>query len=89
LEDLDLGEAEAIVLANELHADWILMDETRGRNIAKLHGLHIVGLLGILLLAKEKGFVSVIKPLLDDLINKAKFRVSEDLYQKIIFNAGE
>jgi predicted nucleic acid-binding protein len=89
LDDLDLGEAEAIILAESLHADWLLIDETKGRNIARLHGLRIVGLLGILLLAKEKGVILHIKDLLDDLIKKAKFRVSDELYQKMILAAGE
>jgi hypothetical protein len=86
---LDLGEAEAIILADNLHADWLLIDEALGRNIAKLHGLHIVGLLGVLLLAKQKGFITEVKPLPDDLINKARFRVSDELYQKILHSAGE
>ena len=43
LGDLDLGEAEAIILAKNLHADWLLVDETKGRKIAKNMGLQIVG----------------------------------------------
>jgi predicted nucleic acid-binding protein len=89
LDDIDLGEAEAIILAETLHADWLLMDETKGRTIAKLYGLRIVGLLGTLLLAKEKGLISSVKEIIDDLINKAKFRVSEELYHKIILTANE
>ncbi|MDQ6762746.1 MAG: DNA-binding protein [Bacteroidota bacterium] len=45
LSDLDLGEAKAIVLANEMHADWLLIDETKGRKIAKDAGLQTIGLL--------------------------------------------
>ena len=89
LENLDLGEAEAIILAGSLHADWLLIDEAQGRSIAKLHGLHIVGLLGVLLLAKEKGYIPKVKPLLDDMIAIAKFRVSAEIYQKTILSAGE
>jgi hypothetical protein len=88
-QDLDVGEAEAIVLAEMLHADWLLMDETKGRSIAKTQGLHIVGLLGVLLLAKEKGHILSVKELLNDLINKAKFRVGEELYNRIIEMSGE
>ena len=89
LIDLDRGEAEAIVLAESMHADWLLIDETKGRNIAKLHGLRIVGLLGILLLAKEKGLISSVKPLITELISKAKFRIDDGLYHKIISLAQE
>ena len=89
LIDLDRGEAEAIVLAESMHADWLLIDETKGRNIAKLHGLRIVGLLGILLLAKEKRLISNVKPLITELIIKAKFRIDDGLYHKVISLAQE
>lgn len=89
LADLDKGEAEAIVLAEELHAQWLLMDETKGRSIARAHGLRIIGLLGILLAAKQRGIVVSVRELIDTLISQAKFRVSEELYIKVISSAGE
>jgi len=48
LGDLDAGEAEAIALAEEIHAERIAIDETHGRRIAEAHGLEVIGTLGIL-----------------------------------------
>ena len=31
LDEMDLGEVETIVLASEMNADWVLMDEKKGR----------------------------------------------------------
>ncbi len=46
---LDDGEAEAITLAIELKADFVIMDEWKGRKIAQKAGLNVIGLIGILL----------------------------------------
>ena len=53
LDEMDLGEAEAIVLARELGADWVLMDEKKGRRKLTQMGLKKIGTLGILLKAKQ------------------------------------
>ena len=52
---LGRGEAEAIILAKERQADFLIMDELKGRNKAKSYGLKIIGLLGILIEAKRTG----------------------------------
>lgn len=72
-DDIDLGEAEAIILALELKADLILMDERRGRALAINYGLNITGLLGVLLQAKCNDLIPTVKPLLDQLIETADF----------------
>lgn len=89
LIDLDLGEAEAIVLAKHINADWLLIDETKGRHIAKESGLQTIGLLVILLLAKREGMINEIKSFVDRLMIKAKFRISNELYDRILVLANE
>ncbi|MBD2693233.1 DUF3368 domain-containing protein [Anabaena catenula] len=82
--ELDIGEAEAIVLALEMKAEQVLIDERRGRMIAARLNLNYTGILGILVEAKSQGLISTVKPLLDDLINKAGFWVAEPLYKSVL-----
>ena len=55
LQKVDLGEAEAIALAEELQADFLLIDERKGRRLAQARDLRVVGLLGVILIAKRRG----------------------------------
>lgn len=86
---LDRGEAEAIMLSQSLSADWLLMDEAKGRAIAKDNGLRVIGLLGVLLLAKRTGYVDSVSDMLHALVTKARFRVSQQLIDHVIELAGE
>ncbi|BAB74503.1 DUF3368 domain-containing protein [Anabaena sp. FACHB-709] len=81
---LDEGESSAIALALELKADWLIIDEQLGRQIAIEYNLKITGILGILIEAKSRGLILSVKPVLDDLINIAKFWVSRSLYNRIL-----
>jgi len=83
------GEAEAIALAIELNADWVLIDENRGRNVANQNGIKCTGVLGILIKAKEGGLIPLVKPVMDRLISEAGFWVNESLYFKILQLADE
>ena len=83
------GEAEAIALAIELKADELLIDERLGRREATRLGVPITGVLGVLLIAKQRGLIAAVKPVMDELIAQAVFRVSSQLYSDILQAAGE
>ncbi len=55
---LDRGEVDVILLAQEVMADWVLIDERLGRKIARALGLRVKGTLGVLLAAYHAGFLS-------------------------------
>lgn len=55
---LDRGESEAIILSDTCKADLLLMDENKGRQVAKLMGLHLMGTVGMLRAAYEGKFLS-------------------------------
>ena len=56
---LDLGESEAIVYADDNHADILLMDEASGRRVALDMGIEIMGSVGVLVSAFKGGYISV------------------------------
>jgi predicted nucleic acid-binding protein len=65
---LDDGEREVIVLGTCLHEEVVfLMDDQAGRRVAKELGFSVVGIAGLLLLAKLRGLVEAIVPLLEAL----------------------
>ena len=87
--ELDEGEAEAIALAAELNAGLLLMDERKGRIVAARLGIRFIGLLGILIEAKQRDIIPLVKPCVDSLISQAGFWIGKDLYGQVLQAAGE
>jgi predicted nucleic acid-binding protein len=81
---LDLGESESIVLAEEQNLALII-DEKRGKNIALSFGLKAIGLIGILLVYKKKGYLSSneIIEIVEEL-REVDFRVSDKLLSLLL-----
>ena len=86
---VNIGEAEAIALAVELHASRLLIDERLGRQAAIEEGVVVTGVLGVLLAAKRRGLIPAVKPQMDHLITQAGFRIGSQLYADIVLAACE
>lgn len=86
--ELDVGEVAAIALAQELSPQFLVIDEKRGRTVAERLGIPVVGLLGILILAKKQGLLPAIRPLILEL-KGIDFFVSDALANRILQRLGE
>jgi|SRR5690606_23442610 len=81
--ELDKGEASAIALGLEYNDVLLLIDEKKGRRVARNLGLTIMGTLGILVKAKEQGIITSLKAEIRKL-QDSKFRIADELIEEIL-----
>jgi predicted nucleic acid-binding protein len=87
--DLDEGEKQAIALAATVKGDvLLLLDDRAGRQVAEKLNIPTTGLIGILLLAKEKELVENVVPLIEELRDKG-YWLSDEVVDVARRLAGE
>lgn len=84
----DVGETQAMLLYKQTAADYLLIDDQRGRKVAKINQIKTIGSMGVLLQAKQAGLIPCIAPLIKKLSTSSIY-ISETLIQTLLELAGE
>lgn len=84
----DAGETQAMLLYKEVAADYLLIDDKRGRKVAKINQIQTIGSLGVLLQAKRSGLIQSVAPLLAQISASAIF-MNADLIKIVLDLADE
>ena len=82
--NLHAGESEAITLALERGIQGIILDDKHAREIAADLGLKVIGTLGVLILAKRKGFLFEVRPIIAQIIDRVNFRIAPSVLNRAL-----
>ncbi|TSA40538.1 MAG: DUF3368 domain-containing protein [Methylococcaceae bacterium] len=88
LLELNKGEKHALDMASKYQADWVIIDEKIGRNMAEYLGLNVTGTLGILLKAKQQGLIPSFIESVKAMQNQGIY-FHEDLIKKLAKTVAE
>lgn len=84
---LDPGETAAIAMAM-VHGDTVIIDESRGRLVAKTLGVNLIGSAAVLIKLKADGVIPMVMPLLHQW-QTFGYRLSPQLLRTVKARAGE
>jgi predicted nucleic acid-binding protein len=85
---VDLGEASALALALEFSDVLVVLDDKRGRILAKKLNIEMTGTLGTLVKAKQKGIIPKLKPILE-ILKSFNFRINPEIEEGALKLVGE
>jgi hypothetical protein len=85
---LGQGELEAMALYRKLSADGLLVDDQRARKVARFNGMRVIGSVGVMLTARERGLIQALRPLLES-IRRSGIHISDALVTEALRLAGE
>jgi predicted nucleic acid-binding protein len=86
---LGRGEIEAMQLAIQIEADWLLLDDRQARATAVKLGIRCVALTGLLIKAKQLGYVRSVRELLERLEQRGGLYLSDAVKDEALRQAGE
>lgn len=82
------GEVEVMILSKEIAADVVIIDDANAKKHAKYLGLPVTGTLGVLIRAKQNGYVNELKPLLCKMLENGIY-ISKSLMELCLQQTGE
>jgi predicted nucleic acid-binding protein len=82
-EVVDIGEASAIALAYEVVSPSLILDDLKGRNLADKLQLAYTGSIGVLILARQQGIITLLQPYFEK-IKTTDFRIPASLLQTLL-----
>ena len=82
------GEVEVMILSKEIEADVVIIDDANAKKHAKYLELPVTGTLGVLIKAKQKGYIDELKPILHQMIDHGIY-LSNSLVELCLKQVGE
>lgn len=82
------GEVEVMILSKEINADVVIIDDANAKKHAKYLGLPVTGTLGVLVKAKQNGYIDELKPILHRMVENGIY-ISNNLIDLCLKQVGE
>ena len=86
--DLGSGESQAISMAASSGAARVVLDDLEARRCANSLNIRVIGSLGVVVMAKQKGLIAEAKPLVERL-RRVGLYLDDGLVAKALEMAGE